>query len=226
MDRLREAMAQPPAEQFAEVDVERVMRLGSRRRTGRRLLTAAAAVLAFMVVAGSVIGVRMYRDAREGATFAMTASHPAAIDAAPFGPVIDTGVVDNPDRVVLYFAPVQGGAGYQLVLAHESDDGKLRPVSATAADLGGSGFRGVTTGHPQTFLPLYGSFVGPAAQFKAVYQGEELTVHSQLVPELNVTVFWAEPKYDAEDIGATSTVQLSAFDANGNLLTSGSGPAR
>jgi hypothetical protein len=31
VDKLRQAMGQPPATQFAEVDVDRIMRLGGRR---------------------------------------------------------------------------------------------------------------------------------------------------------------------------------------------------
>lgn len=48
LDRLRDAMAEPPPQPFAPVDVERVMRLGGRRRARRRLLAGAAMVSAFV----------------------------------------------------------------------------------------------------------------------------------------------------------------------------------
>jgi len=226
LDRLRDAMAQPPAQHFAPVDVERVMRLGGRRRARRRLLTGAAVLLTLVVVAGSVIGVQLYRNAQASTAVTVAAPHPAAVGAVPFGAVVDTGVVDNQGHAVLFFARVRDTAQYQLVLAHKAADGKITPVSAEDADFTGDGFHGVTTGHPSSFLPLYGYFIGSVQQFKATYQGDELSVLDQPVPELNVTVFWAAPKYDAEDITAASVVRLSAFDADGNLLTSGSGPAR
>ncbi|GAA3437219.1 hypothetical protein GCM10018954_068320 [Kutzneria kofuensis] len=221
-------MAQP-AQHFAPVDVERVMRLGGRRRARRRLLTGAAAVLALVIVAGSVIGVRIYRDSQAPTTITVAAPHAVTIGMAPVGSVVDTGVVDHEGHAVLYFAHVRdasGAARYQLVLAHKAADGTLTSVSADDADFTGDGFHGVTTGHPRSFLPLFGYFIGPVRQFKATYEGDTLSVLSQPVPELNVTVFWAAPKYDAEDINAASVVQLSAFDADGNLLKYGRGPGR
>jgi hypothetical protein len=229
LDRLRDAMAEPPAQHFAPVDVERVMRLGGRRRARRRLLTGAAMLLAFVVVAGSVIGVQIYRSAQAPTAVSVAAPHPAALDAVPFGTVVDTGVIDSEGHAVLFFAHVRdatGTAKYQLVLAHKAADGKITPVSADDVDFTGDGFHGVTTGHPRSFLPLYGYFVGSARLFKATYQGDPLSVLDQPVPELNVTLFWAVPKYDAEDITTASVVQLSAFDADGNLLKYGSGPGR
>lgn len=227
VDRLREAMAQPPGERFAEVDVERVMRIGGRRRMRRRLLTGASAVFVVAVVAGSVFGVQIYRDAQESNPVTVAAPHAAATDAVPFGSVIDTGIIDADGEAVLYFAHVRNAAGtgkYQLVLAHKTADGKLTPALTTDAVLGGDGFHSVTTGHPGSFVPLFGYFIGPVQHFKAVYSGDPLPVQGQRVDELNVTVFWAQPKYDAEDINPASVVQLSAFDAQGTLLESGTGP--
>lgn len=229
VDRLREAMAQPPGEPFAEVDVQSVMRIGGRRRLRRRLLTGAGVVVALAVVAGSVFGVQIYRDAQDPGAVTVAAPRAAATDAAPFGSVIDTGVVDAQGEAVLYFAHVRDSAGtgkYQLVLANKTADGKLTPALTIDAVLGGDGFHSVTTGHPQSFVPLFGFFLGPVQHFKALYQGDPLPVIGQRVPELNVTVFWAQPKYDAEDINGDSVVQLSAFAADGTLLQSGSGPAR
>ena len=229
VERLREAMAQPPAERFAEVDVQQVMRVGGRRRMRRRLVAGAGAVLALVVVAGSVFGVQIYRDAQDGKAVTVAAPHTAATDAAPFGSVIDTGIVDGQGEAVLYFAHVRDAAGtgeYELVLAHKTADGKLTPALTTAAVLGGDGFHSVTTGHPGSFVPLFGFFIGPVQHFKAVYAGDPLPVIGQRVDELNVTVFWAQPKYDAEDINVASVVQLAAFDAQGNLLDSDSGPGR
>jgi hypothetical protein len=221
VDRLREAMSQPPGEHFAEVDVEHVMRVGGRRRARRRLLTGAGAVLAVLVVAGSVFGVQIYKDSQASVTVA--APRTAMVDAAPVGPVIDTGVVDPNGEAVLYFVTV-GSGRYQLVLAHKADDGKLTPALTADGPPGGDGFHSVTTGHPRSFVPLFGYFAGPVQHFKAMYQGDPLPVQGRRVSELNVTVFWATPKYDAEDISGSSVVQLSAFDTQGNLLESGRGP--
>lgn len=229
IDRLRDAMAEPPAQPFAPVDIDRVMRLGGRRRARRRLLTGAAVVSAFLVVAGSVVGVQVFRDAQVPASISVAAPPPATAEVRPFGTIVDTGVVDNQGHAVLYFARVArttGPAGYQLVLAHKSADGTITPASAENADFTDGGFRGVATGHPVSFLPLYGYFTGSVRQFKATYQGDELSVFDRAVPELNVTLFWAAPKSSAEDITTASVVQLAAFDAAGNLLANGSGPGR
>jgi hypothetical protein len=158
------------------------------------------------------------------AAISVAGPNPAAFDAVPFGTVVDTGVIDQEGHAVLYFARTTGG--YQLVLAHKAGDGSISPVSAEAAGLTGEGFHGVSTGHPRSFLPLYGYFVGSPRQFKATYQGDDLSLLDQRVPELGITVFWAAPKATAEDIGTSSVVRLSAFDTNGNLLTSDSGPGR
>jgi hypothetical protein len=63
--------------------------------------------------------------------------------------------------------------------------------------------------------------------FKALYTGGPMPTNGARVPELsNVTVFWALPQYEAEDLDAASVVQLSAFDDQGNLLEYGRGPGR
>jgi hypothetical protein len=220
-------MAEP--QHFAPLDVEQVMRLGGRRRARRRLLTGAAMLLAFMVVAGSVFGVQIFRDAQEGHVVTVAAPRAAATDVVPLGTVVDTGIADADGRAGLFFAHVRDAAGvakYQLVLAHKAD-GKLTPTLTIDAALSGDGFHSVTTGHPSSYVPLFGFFVGPVQHFKALYGGNPMPVDGARVPELNnVTVFWALPKYDAEDLNATSVVQLSAFDDQGNLLDYGRGPGR
>jgi hypothetical protein len=227
VERLREAMAKP--QYFAPVDVARVMELGGRRRARRRLLTGAAMLLAFFVVAGSVFGVQIFRNTQDGKAVTVAAPHTAATDVVPLGTVVDTGIADAEGRAVLFFAHVRdttGVAKYQLVLAHKATDGKLMPTLTIDADLSGDGFRSVTTGHPGSYVPLFGFFVGPVQHFKAVYGGDAMPVDGARVPELNVTVFWALPKYEAEDLDAASVVQLSAFDDQGNLLEYGHGPGR
>lgn len=229
VDRLREAMAEPPDQHFAPVDVARVMRIGGRRRARRRLLTGAAMIVAFMAVAGSVLGVQIFRDAQDHNTVTVSAPHTAATDVVPMGTVVDTGIADAEGRAVLFFAHVRdatGSAKYQLVLAHKAADGKLTPTLTIDADLSGNGFHSVTTGHPGSYVPLFGFFVGPVQHFKSVYAGTPLPVDGQRVPELNVTMFWALPKYDAEGITQASVVQLSAFDDQGALLDHGQGPGR
>jgi hypothetical protein len=224
IDRLRDAMAEPPAQPFAPVDIERVMRLGGRRRARRRLLTGAAVVSAFLVVAGTLVGVQIFRGSQAPASISVAAPPRATAEVRPFGTIVDTGVVDNQGHAVLYFARVP--AGYQLVLAHKAGDGTITPVSAEDADFTGTGFHGVATGHPVSFLPLYGYFTGAVHHFKAFYQGDELTVLDRVVPELNITLFWAVPKSTAEDVSTASVVQLGAFDAAGHLLANGRGPGR
>ncbi|MFC0547922.1 hypothetical protein [Kutzneria chonburiensis] len=225
IDRLRDAMAEPPPP-FSPVDIERVMTLGSRRRARRRLLTGAAVLSAFLVVAGTVVGVQIFRGTQVPASISVAAPPRATLEVRPFGTIVDTGVVDNQGHAVLYFARAAGTTRYQLVLAHKAADGTITPVSAEDADFTAGGFQGVATGHPVSFLPLYGYFTGSVRQFKATYQGDELAVFDRAVPELNVTLFWAAPKSSAEDISMSSVVQLAAFDAAGNLLANGSGPGR
>jgi len=229
IDRLRDAMAEPPRQPFAPVDLERVMRLGGRRRARRRLLTGAAVVSAFLVVAGTLVGVQIFRGSQAPASISVAAPPRATLEVPPFGTIVDTGVVDNQGHAVLYFARVHrpgGASGYQLVLAHKAGDGTITPVSAEDADFTGGGFHGVATGHPVSFLPLYGYFSGSVHRFTATYQGEELAVFDRAVPELNVTLFFAAPKASAEDISTASVVQLAAYDTAGNLLANSSGPGR
>ncbi|MFC0434768.1 hypothetical protein [Kutzneria buriramensis] len=229
VDRLREAMAQPPGEQFAEVDVQQIMRRGGRLRLRRRLLTAAGAVAVLAAVAGSVIGVQLYRDGQASSPVSVAAPPVATNDAVPATPVLDTQVVDPTGNAVLYFSHGRNAAGvatYRLVLAHKDAAGKLTPVLATDADLTGGGFHNITTGHPGSFLPLFGYFVGPVAQIKAMYRDQPAQVMWKQVPELNVAVFWLPPKNGLEDVDANSSVQLDAFDAQGNGLYEDNGPTR
>ena len=61
IDRLRDAMAEPPAQPFAPVDIERVMRLGGRRPGPRCQLNPGPRVSALGGVAGPGVGVQILR---------------------------------------------------------------------------------------------------------------------------------------------------------------------
>jgi hypothetical protein len=229
VDRLREAMAWPPGEPFAEVDVRQIMRRGGRLRLRRRLLTAAGAVAVLAVVAGSVIGVQMHRDGQASPPVSVATPPAATNDAVPATPVLDTQVVDPTGNAVLYFSHGRNAVGvatYRLVLAHRDSAGKLTPVLAADADLTGGGFHNITTGHPGSFLPLFGYFVGPVAQIKALYHDEGTPVMWKQMPELNVAVFWLPPKDGLEDVDAHSSVHLDAFDDKGDGLYQDNGPTR
>ncbi|HEX4222759.1 MAG TPA: hypothetical protein VHZ97_10380 [Pseudonocardiaceae bacterium] len=204
VERLRAAMAQPPSEHFADVDLEQVMRLGGRRRLRRRMAIGGGALAVVAVLAGGMIGLRMYQQ-----TPAPTISVAAA---APVGGLVDTGLRDGADKIVLYVQDTHTTPGsYLLVLATVGGNGRLTTVTTAPVDLYQPGFHGVTIGMPGGRTVLFGAFCGPVQKVLADIEG---VTGSQKVPSLKTVLFWAQPaagvKFDP------ARAKVIAYDANGD----------
>jgi hypothetical protein len=208
VDRLREAMAQPPAEQFAEVDVERVMHLGGRARLRRRLAIGSGALAVLALVVGGMVGIQTYQHARS------QPSAPASIsvaDAESVGGLVDTGLRDGTGEIVLYLQDSHTAAGlYRLVMATEDTDGRLTSIAASEADLSTSGFHGIAIGRPGGRLTLFGAFKGPVQQIQTTAEGD---VGSAAVAQLKTVLFWAQPTSAGTDFDP-ARVKFIAVDGN------------
>jgi hypothetical protein len=201
VDKLRQAMGEPPATQFAAVDVDRIMRVGGRRRIRRRLLAGAGVVAAVAVITGGVIGIRLFQG-NETTSPVQVAAEPLA------APAIDTGVDDIAGRAVLQVLPGSSPYKYRLVLTNQ---GSSTPVLATECDATQAGFQGVRAGAPQSRVPLFGCFIGPIRHISASSPGAGLEISLAPQPELKITVFWAAPKALPQ---ADTRVKLVAYDTD------------
>jgi hypothetical protein len=229
LDGLRAALAEPPAEPFADVDLARVMRLGRRRRRYRRLATGASALAAVAAVAGLLAGVQQWREPAPpaiGAPPTVTPGPPTTSDGLQIGDVIDTGAVDDEGEVVLYlrafepdqYLPAPAVRPYQLVLGHRQ--GK----AVTADVVGGSrvptqGFHALTVGRPGRDVPFYGYYAGPARRVTAEAGGLVYTAETAVVDQAGVTVFWF-PRKDVKPLAAFPALPMNAYDGKGRRLLS------
>lgn len=200
LDSLRAALAEPPTEAFAEVDLARVMRLGRRRRRCRRLATVTVTLAAVAAVAGMVVGVQEWRaplPPTAGAPPAAAPGPPTMADDLQVGEVIGTGAVDQQGEVVLYlraFAPDQYLPAtqvrpYQLVLGHRTAKGVTADLVA-GARVATQGFHALTAGRPGRDVPFCGYYAGPARRVVAEAGGLVYTAETVVVAEAGVTVFW------------------------------------
>jgi hypothetical protein len=228
LDGLRAALAEPPAETFAEVDLARVMRLGGRRRRYRRLATGTVALAAVAAVAGTVVGVQAWRAPSPPAVGAPPTAAPGpstAFDALRIGEVINTGAVDEDGEVVLYlraFDPDRYQAGpaaqYQLVLGHRTAKGVTADVVAGSPALT-QGLHSLTAGRAGHDVPFYGYYSGPARRITAEAGGLVYTAETSVVPQADVTVFWF-PRKDAEPLAALPALPMYVYDGDGRRLPS------
>jgi hypothetical protein len=186
VERLREAMAQPPAEHFAEVDLERVMHLGRRARVRRRLAIGGGTLAVLAVLSGGMVGIRMYQHSRAqpAAVTSISAADTGSVDG-----LVDTGLRDGAGKVVLYLQDSHTAAGlYRLVMANEGADGRLTTVAYSDADLSTPGFHGIALAKPGGVLMLFGAFKGSAEKIE-VTTGSVVSVHA--VAQLKTVLFWA-----------------------------------
>jgi hypothetical protein len=229
LDGLRAALAEPPAEAFAEVDVARVMRLGRRRRRYRRLATGAVALAAVAAVAGLLAGVQQWRAPAPpaiGAPPAVTPGPPTTSDSRQIGEVIGTGALDDEGEVVLYlrafepdrYLPAPQMRPYELVLGHRSPQGVTVDVVAGSRAVT-QGFHALTAGRPGRDVPFYGYYAGPARRVTAEAGGLVYTAETTVVGQAGVTVFWF-PRKDIKPLAAFPSLPMNAYDGKGRRLVS------
>ncbi|WP_328609629.1 hypothetical protein OG943_11045 [Amycolatopsis sp. NBC_00345] len=229
LDGLRAALAEPPAETFAEVDLARVMRLGGRRRRYRRLATGTVALAAVAAVAGTVVGVQQWRAPSPpavGAPPAATPGWPTTSDGVQIGEVIDTGAVDKEGEVVLYlraldpdrYQPGPEAGRYQLVLGHRAGKDVTADV-VTGSPGVTEGFHALTAGRPGRDVPFYGYYAGPARRIIAEAGGLIYTAATSVVEPAGVTVFWF-PRKDAGALAALPALPMYVYDGDGHRLPS------
>ncbi|SEO89400.1 hypothetical protein [Amycolatopsis saalfeldensis] len=227
LDGLRAALAEPPAEAFAAVDVARVMRLGRRRRRYRRLASGAAALAAVAAVAGLLAGVQQWRAPAPpaiGAPPAVLPTPPTTSDSRQIGAVIGTGAVDADGEVVLYlrafepdrYLPAPEVRPYELVLGHRTPKGVTAEVVA-GSPAGVPGFRALTAGRPGRDVPFYGYYAGPARRVTAEAGGLIYTAETAVVDQAGVTVFWF-PRKDTKPLAALPALPMNAYDGQGGRL--------
>lgn len=224
-EALRHAMRADDGQDFRPVDVERVMRLGARMRTRRRLAVAGGALA---VVAAVLIGVGNLGLGGTGTDPAqpvlITVGQPADPAAARDGDVIPTGVHTGGGEYVLYF--VSGyveynrqsqplpGSGYGLTLGYRGHDGVISPVTTTGSIDLKQGFHSVTLG----VVPLFGFYSGPATRVVVTSGGRTAAAHiAKWSSNPGIVVFWFTP-----DQGITNKPKadfdITAYDSHGHAL--------
>jgi hypothetical protein len=217
VERLREAMAQPPAEHFAEVDVERVMHLGRRARLRRRLAIGGGTLAVLALLSGGMIGIQAYQHSRD------QPRPPASIsvaDAGSVGGLVDTGLRDGAGKIVLYLQDSHTAAGlYRLVMATEGTDGRLTTIASSDADLYKAGFHGIAVGRPGGRVTVFGAYCGPVRRIE-ITTGNG--VGSSPEAQLKTVLFWQQPTFAEADFNA-SGVKFIAYDGDQNPVVAVTG---
>lgn len=235
LDDFRAALRQPPGEPFAEPDLARIMRDGTRLRRRRRVLTggaglaAAAAVVLVIVFAVQLRpppSVPVAQPPGPVPATSTAAPTPAARPAEqPLGDVVGTGIrtpageivffaraVDLPQVPGVRFGLVAGfrsGASLEAALATNEYRGSDRSFGFHATD-GGEVIR-------DQLIPVFGYFAGPAERITTTVHGA--TVEAKLekwTADPGVVFFWFDP---AAVPDSASLTPLIAYDAAGKRLT-------
>jgi hypothetical protein len=209
IERLREAMARTPDEHFAEVDVDRIIRLGGRARIRRRLAIGGGTLAVLAVLIGGTVGLKLYQHAGVQPPVPTPISVAAA---APVGGLVDTGLRDGDAKIVLYLQDTHTAvAFYRLVLATERPDGRLTAIASSDVDLSEPGFHGLTITKSGGQATVFGAYCGQVRDFAV---SDEITTSSRWMAPLKTTLLWARLAPPAPD-SSRSYVKVVAYDANG-----------
>ncbi|MBB4687024.1 hypothetical protein [Amycolatopsis jiangsuensis] len=236
IERLRAALHEPPAEQFAPPDLTRIMADGKRLRRRRRALSgagAAAAVVAVLAVVFGTVWLRTPGPAQQvPAAAPPTASDlgtpapttpVAPVPTQPIGDVITTDLRTPDGQLVFYFAKVDQVPGVDFgVMAGLRTADRLQPLYLANETKGSDtsfGFHGTSGGTivGRTRIPVFGYFSGPAEQITTTVGGRTLAAHTaRWSKDPDVVMFWFDPK----DVpSAARLTPLVAYTADGKRLT-------
>jgi hypothetical protein len=221
LEALRSALTAAPA-QFGEVDVDRIMELGARKRAHRRMGVVGGVMSAVVAVTGTVLGVGQLREGPPTSLAIATPETGVSSPAAPPGTVLDTGARDSGGEIVLVLR--QGilstsAVSYGLSLGHRDAAGRVTEETTTGLRVASPGFHALTAGRPGRDLPLYGYYAGPATRITAQVHDLTVTAQTAVVPGSDVTVFWFPTRHTGL-FGDAPWVPLYAYDATGNRLGS------
>ncbi|MFE0022094.1 hypothetical protein [Amycolatopsis sp. NPDC059021] len=236
LDKLREALREPPAEPFAEPDLTRIMAAGTRIRRRRRVLTgagAAAVAAAIVLVVGSTVYFRQSGDvmtvppaASPAPSAPMTTSKPADPAKEPMGTVVGTGIHDATGEIVLYAVRVDEPrlpeVRFGVMAGHRTAGGTIVPGILSNETKGADyafGFHAVSSdvtnnsGH----FPVFGYFSGDVARITSTVRGKTVDAKLGKWQEGNrITFFWFDP---ADVPSASLLTPLVAYDAQAKRLT-------
>ncbi|WP_103355074.1 hypothetical protein [Amycolatopsis sp. CA-128772] len=231
----RAALRQPPDQPFAEPDLARIMRDGTRLRRRRRVLTGTAGIAAAAAVVLVIVFAVQLRQpppapvAQPPAPVSVTPAPPPTTsrppEEQPLGAVVGTGI-RTPAGEIVFFAraldvPQLPKVRFGLVAGFRTGD-SLQALLATNETRGSDvsfGFHATDGGevvHEQ-LIPVFGYFAGPAARITTTVHGK--TVEARLATwtaDPTVVIFWFDP---AEVPDAAVLTPLIAYDANGKRLT-------
>ncbi|MEV4051356.1 hypothetical protein AB0J55_09215 [Amycolatopsis sp. NPDC049688] len=235
LDGLRAALRQPPGEPFAEPDLARIMRDGTRLRRRRRVLTGTAGIAAAAAVVLVVVFAIQLRQpapapvAQPPAPVSVTPAPTPTTSRAPavpaIGDVVGTGIRTPAGEIVLYAQAVdipelpnvrfglaagfRSGESLQAVLLSNETRGSDLSFGFHATD-GGEVIR-------DTLIPVFGYFSGRAARITTTVHGKTVDAHlATWTADATVVIFWFDP---AEVPNSAVLTPLIAYDADGKRLT-------
>lgn len=228
LDALRRALNEPPAEQFAPLDINKIMTSGRQIRRRRRAVIGAGAVLATAaVLIGVTTVVRAPAPSPPADPPLPTVSdiQPPVPKAKALGDVVRTGIQQPKGELVFFFSEVNVPELPNVHFAVNS--GWLSPPGDLIGGIQNSelrragdapGFHPIMGGDSAlgTFTPAFGYFVGPAARIEAKVLGR--TVRAQVAvwsenPDVRAYWFPEDAVPDAELLG-----RPVAYDAEGKRL--------
>ncbi|WP_406640033.1 hypothetical protein [Amycolatopsis sp. WGS_07] len=236
LDRLRAALQEPPAEPFAEPDLDRIFKEGGRIRRRRRFLTSSGAALAVVAVVFGAVWLRSPGSAPEQIHAAaspppvvtsVASSSPAPAAPRPLGEVISTGTYTDGAELVFYATEIDDpenlpAVQFGVMASLYEPDGDLRPLylaNETDGKDRSFGFHATSGGTTisDTWVPVYGYFSGPAARIETTVDGRAVPAHTARWSEdPDVVVFW----FDQDDVpSAERASPLVAYSADGKRLT-------
>lgn len=231
LDDFRAALREPPGESFAEPDLARIMRDGTRLRRRRRVLTgtagiaAAAAVVLVIALAVQVRQPSPAPVAQPPAPVSMTPTTSRPSAAPTIGDVVGTGIRTPAGEIVLYAkaidVPELPNVRFGLVAGFRSGD-SLEAVLVSNETRGSDlsfGFHATDGGEVirDALIPVFGYFSGRAARITTTVHGKTVDAHlATWTADATVVFFWFDP---AEVPNSAVLTPLIAYDADGKRLT-------
>ncbi|MET8848267.1 hypothetical protein [Amycolatopsis sp. NPDC004625] len=233
LDDFRAALRQPPGEPFAEPDLARIMRDGTRLRRRRRVLTGTAGIAAAAAVVLVIVFAVQLRQpppapvaqppAPVSATPVPTTSRPPVVPA--IGDVVGTGIRTPAGEIVLYAqaidVPQLPNVRFGLVAGFRSGD-SLQAVLMSNETRGSDlsfGFHATDGGEVirDQLIPVFGYFSGRAARITTTVHGKTVEAHlATWTADKTVVIFWFDP---AEVPNSAVLTPLIAYDGDGKRLT-------
>jgi hypothetical protein len=220
---LRATMHSPPDFVAGSLDVEHIMKAGTRLRRRRIAVRVATTAAVVAVIAGGLQTSSVLDRSDRGSSPAVRVTAPPTPS-----PIIQTGLKAGPDRQWVIKTVSAGGANagqktFGFAINERAADGKLTQdmviSEVTAGEAMKPGFHAVEPVYGYdggVVQPAYGYFVGDPATITATVDGRSVaasTAASSVDP--SVIVFWFDNTTVTADSNLTA---VSAYNAAGNQI--------